>query len=119
MDARPSRGLDVRATSGRQDSGVNEVVEGRLQMVQRPRLVGSRTGLLMVGGRKCGVEEAWFLAWELEIGFADRPEPESGACRCVGPSTYLAHAIGHALSELSDRLVADGREERVAVAEMP
>ena len=73
---------------------------------------------MMVGGRECGVEEAWFLACELEIGLADRPEPESGARRRARPGTYLAHAIGHALSELSDRLVADRREERVAVGEV-
>jgi hypothetical protein len=37
----------------------------------------------------------------------------------VRPCTYLAHAAGHATSELSDRLVADRREERIAIGEMP
>jgi len=118
MDGGPRRVFDVRATSGRQDSGVNEVVEGGLQMVERSRLVGSLTGRMMVGGRECGVEEAWFLACEVEVRPADGLEPESGACRCVRPGTYLAHAIGHALSELSDRLVADRREERITVGEV-
>jgi len=119
MDGRPRRVLDVWATSGRQDSGFNEVVESRLQMVERCRLVDVLTGRVIAGGRECGVEEAWFLACELEIGLADGPESEPGACRCVRPGTYLVHAVGHALSELSDRLVADRREERIAVGEMP
>jgi hypothetical protein len=37
----------------------------------------------------------------------------------VRPRAHVAHAIGHASRELSDRLVADGRQERVAVWEMP
>jgi hypothetical protein len=119
VDGGPRRVLDVRATSGRHDSGFNEVVESRLQMVERSRLVGSFTGRVIVGGRECGVEKAWFLACELDIGLADGPEPESGACRCVRPRTYLAHAAGHPSSELSDRLVADRREERIAIGEMP
>jgi hypothetical protein len=74
---------------------------------------------MIVGGRERRVEEARFKACELEIGLADRAEPESGACRCVRACTYLAHPVGHAPRELSDRLVADRREERIAVGEMP
>ena len=73
----------------------------------------------MVGGRERSVEEAWLGARELEVGLADRPEPQPGACRRVRARAYLAYAIGHASSELSDRLVTDGREERGTVAEMP
>jgi hypothetical protein len=119
MDAGPRRVLDVGATSGRQNPGVNEVVEGRLQMVERSRLVGSLTGLRMVGGRECGVEEAGLRAGKVKVCVADGPEPASRACRCVRPRTYLAHPFGHALSERSDRLVADRREERITVAEVP
>ena len=50
---------------------------------------------------------------------ADRSEPEPGACRCVRPCADLAHTVGHPPRELSDRLVADRREERIAVREMP
>ena len=35
------------------------------------------------------------------------------------PGPYPAHSIGHPLSELSDRLVSDRRQERVAVGEVP
>ena len=103
--------------AGAEDSGSDEVVEGRLQKVERSRLVGS--GPRVIGGRERGVEEAWFGAGELEIGMADRPEPESGACRCVRPRADLAHAVGHASRELADRLVTDRREEGVAVGEVP
>jgi hypothetical protein len=34
------------------------------------------------------------------------------------PRTYLPHAIGHAVSELSDRLVADRREKRITISEV-
>jgi hypothetical protein len=50
VDAGPRRVLDVRATGGRQDSSFDEVVEGRLQMVKRPRLAGFVTGRMIVGG---------------------------------------------------------------------
>jgi hypothetical protein len=39
--------------------------------------------------------------------------------RCVCPRADLAHPVCHALSEPSDRLVSDRREQRVAVVEMP
>src|SRR4051794_22388667 len=87
-------------------------------MLEWPWLIGRPTRRRMVGGRKCGVEEAWLGARELEVGVADRSEPKPGACRRVRPRPYLAYAIGHARSELSDCLVADGREERVTVREV-
>src|SRR5205085_2752544 len=55
----------------------------------------------------------------LEVGLADGPQPEARARRCVRPRAYVAHAIGHASSELSDGLIADRGEERVTVGEMP
>jgi hypothetical protein len=73
---------------------------------------------MMVGRRECGVEEAWLCASEVEVRRAYGLEPESGACRCVRPRTYLAHAIAHALSENPDRLVADRREEGITVVEV-
>jgi hypothetical protein len=72
----------------------------------------------MVGRRECGVEEAGLCASEVEVGRADSLESESGACRCVRPCTYLAHAIAHALSENPDCLVANRREERITVGEV-
>jgi hypothetical protein len=119
MDASPRGVLNVRAASGRQDSGVDEVVEGGSQIVERSGCVGSLIGRGMLGGRERGLEEAWLLTREREIGLADRAKPEPGACRRVWPRTYLAYAIGHSLRELADRFVADGREERVTVGEMP
>src|ERR687885_1272459 len=59
MDAGPDRELDARATIGGEDSGVDEVVEGGLQMVERRALVGLLTGG-MVGGRERRVEKARF-----------------------------------------------------------
>jgi hypothetical protein len=88
-------------------------------MLERSRLVDFLTGRVIVGGRECRVEEARLGACELKVGPTDRPEPESGARRCVWPATYLAHSIGHAPCKRSDRLVADGRQQRVAVGEMP
>jgi tetracycline repressor-like protein len=90
MDAGPDRVLDVRAASGPEDSGIDEVVEARLQKVQRRRLVGFQTSRV-IGECERGVKEAWFGAGELEIGMADRSEPERGACRCVRPCADLAH----------------------------
>ena len=116
MDAGPDRVLDVRAASGHLDSGFDEVVEGRLQMVERSWLV---TGRMLVRGRECGVEETGFLACEREIRLADGPEPESRAGRRVRPRAYVAHAARHALSEIADRPVTDGSEEGVAVGEVP
>ncbi len=72
----------------------------------------------MVGRRECGVEEARLCASEVEVRGADSLEPESGACRCVRPRTDLAHAIAHALSQNSDCLVADRREECITVGEV-
>ncbi len=74
---------------------------------------------MMLRGCECRVEEAWLHAGEVEVRGADRLEPESRACRSVRPRTYLAHATGHALRKSSDRLVADRREERIAVGEVP
>jgi hypothetical protein len=37
----------------------------------------------------------------------------------VRPGSYPADAIGHALGELCDRLVANGREQRIPVGEVP
>ena len=91
VDGGPRRVLNVRPASGREDSGLDEVVDSRSQMVERSRLVGPFTRRVMVSGRECRVEEARFPPCELEIGLADGPEPESGACRCVRPRTYLAH----------------------------
>ena len=118
MDAGPDRILEVRATSGPDGSGTDEVVEAGLQKLERRRLVGFLTAGV-VGDCERGVEQAWFGACELEIGLTDRSQPESGTRRRVRPWTHLAHASGHASRELSDRLVADGRKERVAVCEMP
>src|SRR5919197_5966813 len=100
MNAGPDRVLDVRATSGPEDSGADEVVEAGLQKLERRSLAGFRTAGV-VGHCERGVEEAWFRACELEIGLADRSEPESGTGRRVRPRTHLAHAVGHASRERS------------------
>ena len=118
MNAGPDRVLDVRATSGPEDSGTDQVVEAGLQKLKRRGLVDFRIAGV-VGDRERGVEQARFGAREFEVGSPDRSEPESGTRRRVRPWTHLAHAIGHASGQLSDRLVADGRQERVAVSEMP
>ena len=60
MDAGPDRVLDVRATSGPEDSGTDEVVEARLQEVERRRLVGLRTSRV-IGECESGVEEPWLV----------------------------------------------------------
>jgi hypothetical protein len=73
----------------------------------------------MVGCRECGVEETWLCAGELEVCPADCLQPQSRACRCVRSRADLAHPVGHAASELPDCLVADGREQRIAVSEVP
>src|SRR3954451_18326475 len=70
VDAGPDRVLEVRATVRGEESGANEVVESRLQMAQRCRLVGLRTGR-MVGGRERSVEQARLGSRELEIGLSD------------------------------------------------
>src|SRR5690242_19818048 len=118
MDTGPYRVLDVRATGGPEDSGVDEVVEGRLQQAERRPLIGVRASGV-IGDREGGVEEARLGAGELEIGLADRSKALSGARRCVGPRADLAHAVGHTPREVSDRLVADRREEAIAVRKMP
>jgi hypothetical protein len=73
----------------------------------------------MVGSHECGVEQAWLGAGEVEVCPADCPQPESGACGCLRSRTDLAHPVGHAPSELSDRLLADRREQRVTIGEVP
>ena len=73
---------------------------------------------MVVSRRECGVEEARLCAGEVKVGFADGPEPESRAYRCPRSRAHLTHPVGHALSELFDRGVANGRQERVAVGEM-
>jgi hypothetical protein len=78
MDGRPDRVLDVRATSGLEGSGTNEVVEGGPQEVERRSCTSS-----VIGECERRVEEAGFGAGELEIGAADGSEPEPGARRCV------------------------------------
>jgi hypothetical protein len=103
MDAGPDRVLDVRPTARGEDSSADEIVEGRLQMVQRCRLVGFLTRTIVGGRRERGVEEAWFGSRELQVGLANRPEAESGAGRRVWPGAHLAHASGHAARELSPR----------------
>src|SRR3954463_4729525 len=112
MDARPDRVFDVRATSGPEGSGADEVVEAGLQKLERRRPGSFRTAGVVGDGER-SVEKAWFDARELEIGATHRPEPESRTRRRVRPWTHLAHAIGHASRERSDRLVADGCQQRV------
>jgi hypothetical protein len=73
----------------------------------------------VVGCGERGVEEAWLGAGELEVRLADRLHPEPGASRGVRSRADLAHPVGHAPSELCHRLVADRREQPVAVGEMP
>jgi hypothetical protein len=53
MDAGPDRVLDVRATSGPEDSGADEVVEAGLQELERRRLGGFWTAGV-VGDRERG-----------------------------------------------------------------
>ena len=119
MDGGPRGVLDGRAAGGGQESGVDKILEGGPQIVERSGCVGSWIGRWMLGGRERGLEEARLFPREREIGLANRAKPEPGARRRLRPRTYLAHPIGHPLRELADCFVADGREERVTVWEMP
>jgi hypothetical protein len=118
MNARPDRVFDVRAAIDGEDSGGDEIVERGLQELERRRPVGFPNAW-MVGNGKRGVEQARFGACELEIRLTDRSEPESRTRRGVRAWPHLAHAIGHASGEFTDRFVADGGQERVTVVEMP
>ena len=73
---------------------------------------------MMLGGGKRGVEEARLAAGKVEVRGADGAEPESCARRRMRSRAHLVHAIAHAVSESSDRFVADRRKEGLAVGEV-
>ena len=75
MDGRPGRILDAGATGGLQEPSLDELVEGGLEMVQRPRLgvTGGRRAVL--GRREGGVEEARLSAGKLEVRLANCAQP--------------------------------------------
>jgi hypothetical protein len=70
VDGGPRWVFDIGTAGRLQDPGLDQIVEGRVQLSERSRLVGSLTGR-MVGRCVCGVEEAWLGAGKLEVGGAD------------------------------------------------
>ena len=62
MDGCPRGVFDVRAADGVQESCRDEVVEGGVELIEWPSLVGSCTGRVVISRRECGVEEAWLIA---------------------------------------------------------
>jgi hypothetical protein len=79
VDGGPRWVFDIGTAGKLQDPGLHKVVESRLQLFERSRVVASLAGR-MVGGCVCGVEEAWLGAGELEVGGADSVEMRSLAC---------------------------------------
>jgi hypothetical protein len=118
MDGGPRRVFDVGPARGLQDFSLDKVVECGLEVLQWLWLVAFVTHR-MVSGREGGVEETRLCAGEVEVCPADCLQPQSRARRCMRARADLAHPVGHAPSELPDRLVADRREQRIAVGEVP
>ncbi len=73
MDHGPGRVFDIRPTRFVKQSGLDQIVEGRLQAVERQCLVW-RASEWMVSSRKRGIEQSWLGAGEVEIGNAHGPE---------------------------------------------
>jgi hypothetical protein len=109
--------FDVRATRLVEQSGLDQIVEGRFEAVERPCFVWRASGW-MVGSRKRGIEQSWLGAGELEIGDADGPESKPGAGGGVRACPYLTHPVGHALAELPQRFVTNRGEQGVAIGKV-
>jgi hypothetical protein len=116
---RPGWKLDSGATGGLQKSSLDELVQGGPEIVERDRLRVGGGERVVVGRGEGGVEETRLGARELEIRLADRAQPAACAGWSAPSRAHSAHPIGHALSQPSHRCVADRRQERVAVGEMP
>ncbi len=117
MDDGPGRVFDVRPPRFVKQSGLDQIVEGRLEAVERPCLVW-RASAWMVGSRERGIEQSWLGAGEVEIGDAHGPKSKPGACSGVRACTYLTHPVGHSLAELPERFVTDRREQGVAIGKV-
>jgi hypothetical protein len=117
VDRGPRRVFDAGASRRLQKSSPDEVVECGLEAFQWLWLVVCARGRV-VGSCEGGVEQAWLCAGELEVCLTDRLQPESRPRWCVRSGVDLAHPVGHALGELSDRLIAYRGEQRVPVGEM-
>ena len=118
MDGGPRRIFDVGSACRVQESSLDEVVERGLELLQWLSLIAC-VRERVVGCRECGVEKPWLCAGELEVCPANGLEPESRPRRCVRSRADPAHPFCHALRQPSHRLVADRREQRVAIGEMP
>jgi hypothetical protein len=75
MDGRPCRILDAGATGGLQEPSLDELVEGGLEIVQRPRVGVAGGERVVLGCREGGVEEARLSAGKLEIRLANYGQP--------------------------------------------
>jgi hypothetical protein len=74
VNGSPGGVFDVRAARWVQQSSGDEVVEGRFEVVERPRLVVYAPRRVL-GCRERGVEEARLRAGEIKVGDADGPKP--------------------------------------------
>jgi hypothetical protein len=118
VDAGPDRELDARASLGQQDPGRYEVVERRLEVLERGRLADLPLRRMLCG-REGRVEKAGLRSREPEVGLADRPHPQPRTRGRMSACAHLVHPVGHAVGQLPHRLVADRRKQRVPMREMP